>query len=276
MRDFDTFFNALKEYYEEYGNVNVPSEYRKEGYRLGLKVQWIRMGQMILTPEQKEKVNQLGFAWRIRNQKISFDELIVLLKEFEAKYGHCNVWAGYVTNEGVKLGEVMANIRAGARKTSDEEKELLINMGFLWKNEQQDRRITCMPFERIYHALEKFYQENGHLEVPEYYKTPEGLKLGYYVQKIRGGTYKVLEDERKMLDNLHFRWKYTPKKRYSFDEVCESLKEYYEQNGNYHVPIDYVTVTGLKLGNVLSRIRTGARKTTEKEKDKLEKLGFVF
>ena len=274
MKNFQLFLDALRSYYEEHGNTLVPTTYEKDGYRLGHKVQWIRHGQTKLSPEQEEALKQYDFVWHIRRGRLPFSELIQLLTVYKGKYGNCKVPTSYVTENGVKLGEILMNIQSGSRKTSPKEIEQLNELGFEWRDPLAKRRNNAVSFEIIYAALKEFYQQNGHVEVNEKYITAYGLKLGMYVQKIRSGRYRLSDDEKALIDEMGFRWKYTSKSHHSFEEVYEALQEYYKLHQDLKVPYGYVTDKGLRLGRAVHSIRYGYRKTTEEEKEKLRALGL--
>ncbi len=61
-----------------------------------------------------------------------------------------------------------------------------------------------------------------------------------------------------------------------FDQVIELLEEYKNEHGDLFVPAKYCTVDGIKLGSIVNNIRSGIRKTTAEEKEKLDELGFVW
>jgi len=61
-----------------------------------------------------------------------------------------------------------------------------------------------------------------------------------------------------------------------FEKMLELLEEYKREHGDLLVPAKYCSTDGIKLGSIVSTIRTGARKTTAEEKAKLDELGFVW
>lgn len=67
--------------------------------------------------------------------------------------------------------------------------------------------------------------------------------------------------------------RHTPKTN---KKMLELLEEYKREHGDLLVPAKYCSTDGIKLGSIVSNIRTGARKTTAEEKAKLDELGFVW
>ena len=62
-----------------------------------------------------------------------FDKVIILLEEYKGQHGDLLVPCYYTTENGVKLGRIVSTIRTGSRKTSENEKAMLNNLGFVWQ-----------------------------------------------------------------------------------------------------------------------------------------------
>lgn len=61
-----------------------------------------------------------------------------------------------------------------------------------------------------------------------------------------------------------------------FDRVEILLQKYKEEHGDCLVPQKYITEDGIKLGSIVSRIRTGDRTIDAIEKARLDNIGFVW
>ncbi len=199
---------------------------------------------------------------------VPFDKVIELLKAYKNEHGDLFVPQGYCTVDGIKLGRIVLSIRIGNRKTTAEEKEKLDEIGFVWKCREM------RSFDEVVELLKEYKNEHGDLLVPYKYCTVDGIKLGYIVWNIRIGRRKATAGEKEKLDEIGFVWKC--REMLSFDEVVELLKEYKNEHGDLLVPDKYCTVDGIKLGNIVRSIRTGRRKTTAEEKEKLDEIGFVW
>ena len=67
---FDEFLKLLEEYKKEYGHCNVPQDHKTEsGVPLGEIVSNIRKGSPLTTFEEKAKLNEIGFVWRVEYRK---------------------------------------------------------------------------------------------------------------------------------------------------------------------------------------------------------------
>ena len=47
-----------------------------------------------LTDEKEKKLEQLGFEWKIRDARRSWEEVFEDLRSYKERFGHCNVRAG--------------------------------------------------------------------------------------------------------------------------------------------------------------------------------------
>ena len=139
----------------------------------------------------------------------------------------------------------------------------------------QGGKIQMKDFEQIIWLLQNYKERNGDCLVPQSYISEDGIKLGRIVDSIRSGTRKTSKEEKAKLDGIGFVWK-VRESSLSFKEVLSLLQNYKEQTGNCLVPQSYITEDGIKLGLIVSSIRSGNRKISEDQKAMLDGLGFVW
>jgi len=120
---FEEVFNLLKEYKEEHGHCNVPSDYKVGTINLGDIVGNIRGGKRNTTSDQKAMLDSIGFIWNVK-KCTSFEEFFRLLEEYKEEHGHCNVPSDYKVGT-INLGDIVSNIRGGKRKTTNDQKQCL-------------------------------------------------------------------------------------------------------------------------------------------------------
>ena len=134
MKTIEEVIKLIEEYKEYYGDCLIPCSYTTEdGTRLGCIVNSIRSGKRKISPHEKKILNSLGFVWKIRESSLHFEEIIRLIKEYKKQHGDCLISCSYTTEDGIRLGMILSNIRNGVRKTSADEKEMLNSLGFVWK-----------------------------------------------------------------------------------------------------------------------------------------------
>lgn len=60
-------FDALSAYKEQHGHCRIPVNHKFNGFNLGMWINNLRkQGQ--LSPERKQRLEELGFVWSIRKQ----------------------------------------------------------------------------------------------------------------------------------------------------------------------------------------------------------------
>ena len=245
-------YNALKEYYEEYGNVDVPGKYvTKDGLKLG---QWVfvqrkaykEKGKSKITEDQIQLLNDLGMKWKIEkrtlnkketlnkkvtcNKKETWDKYYQALVKYYEEHGNVDVSIKYETKEGLKLGKWLTNQRQaykgkGTHKITKDQIQLLDNLKMNW-----DMNIAV--WNKNYNALKEYYEEYGNVDVPGKYVTKDGLKLGQWVfvqrKAYKGkGKSKITEDQIHLLNNLNIDWSVPDTKLLKMKIVKENKDKYY-------------------------------------------------
>ena len=64
---FEQIISLLEEYKAEHHHCNVPKNYKVGTINLGQHVKSIRSGRRKTTPEQKAKLDSIGFVWKKQN-----------------------------------------------------------------------------------------------------------------------------------------------------------------------------------------------------------------
>ena len=63
---WDEGFRCLEIYHQREGHCRVPATYREQGFRLGSWVNNQRMAKDTLLPERRQRLDALGFVWKVR------------------------------------------------------------------------------------------------------------------------------------------------------------------------------------------------------------------
>ncbi|NNM65007.1 MAG: hypothetical protein HKL99_10415, partial [Burkholderiales bacterium] len=175
-------FDALLAFGREFGHVNVPVGYvTPDGVRLG---GWCagqrkdyKAGRM--PPGRQARFEALpGWAWSLFDAQLekNFDALLA----FGRAFGHVNVPLGYVTPDGVRLGQWCSGQRKAyktGRMPPERQARFEALPGWTWGESINPRP---KPSAGIPH-LRAFAAEHGHCEVPLDYRTADGFALGTWV-----------------------------------------------------------------------------------------------
>ncbi len=267
---FDTFFDELIKFKDQYHHINVAQDYvTEDGYKLGLKVRSIRTGNIRTSEIQKQKLDSVGFVWDART--FNFDTFFKELIKFKNTHHHLKIHQNYVTGNGYKLGKKVNSIRTCVIKLSKTQKQKLDEIGFIWD-------VREYNFNLFYNELIKFKDRFHHLKVPKDYVSDEGYKLGIKVNCIRLGLIKVTEIQKESLNDIGFVWAIRRKsklRKMDFSKFYAQLVNYKMQFHNLYVPYDYI-VDNLELGFYVRNIRNHCIELSEDERLSLISLGLEF
>ena len=282
---WELMYEYAKQYYEEYGNLEVPVKYQtKDGYGLG---QWILTQRRVyagekygvLDEERVRRLEEIGIVWE-SYRDISWEKYFREAREYYEKFGNLNPPVHEVTNTGFRLGAWISRLRtyrkSGVQKAylTEERIRALDGIGMIWD-------VPDYLWEENYGECLQYYREHGNLDIPNAYCSPKGLKIGGWIRRqrmIRWGKSKgaeLTEEQIARLDEIGMVWKTKPEQKW--DRGFDEAKIYFEAYGNLNVPISYVSPSGYKLGGWIADQREKGREKLSKERrQQLDELGMVW
>lgn len=166
-----------------------------------------------------------------------------LLKYYNSN-GNINIPAKYVTSDGIKLGNWLKKQKEiySRARLSEDRIILLEKLGISW-NYLEDL------WNSNYKYLKSYYKEKGNIDVPQFFKTDDGFKLGSWLEQQRT-AYKagfLSLRRKKLLNELGIKWNHH---RETWDENYYLLEEYYNTYNNIDVSVNY-SVGNIHLGRWL-------------------------
>ena len=289
---WELMYQAAAAFYKANGHLDIPKRFKTpEGFSLGtwlLTQRRVRAGKNagILTEQQIAQLDAIGMQWDSR-YGASWDKYYSAAKAYFAQHHDLNIPLKYVDANGVSLGQWISNIRqqraAHTKNTclNAERVRLLDALGMIWDK-------FSYQWEQNYLACAAYYLAHGNLEIPNDYVTPEGLRIGswiYRMRKIRGGRIKnaapLTEAQIARLDAIGMDWTDALTRRWEYG-YAEAAR-YRETFGNLNVPSTYVSDDGYPLGKWLRKhldidAKTGktAIIVTPERKEKLSALGMQW
>jgi hypothetical protein len=193
---WDRGLGELTQYVSEYGSSNVPYGYvTKNGYNLGNWVVNQRADFALIPPERKKKLDELAdWSWSPNSDMWKYG--YTQLKEFVSEHGHANVIARYGTSEGFKLGVWVGSQRSNKKELAQERLDLLEALpGWSWD-----------PFSDMWKKgfsyLKEYAEREGHIEVPQKFKTADGYPLGSWVNTQRRKIVSLSPEHKVLLEAL--------------------------------------------------------------------------
>jgi len=281
---WDQRWNDLLAYKNQYGDCNVPTQYR-ENSQLGNWVCSLRReykryasGQKCrLTAEQIQALDQIGFVWSIRAANLSWEQRFADLCAYRAEHGHCNVPRSYGA-----LGLWVNNQRREYRTSTMTQERVckLESTGFSW-NHHTDQ------WEKRYGELVEYKRQNGgSCNVPQRFE--QNPQLGAWVNHQRREYRKFIDGEESQMNHerisrleaIRFQWShFVP---VSWERRYEDLANYKAEHGDCNVPRNFESDPVLarwvnEQRRAYKKRQNGQKSQMNKHRiDKLEDLGFLW
>ncbi len=203
---WDSMYNLAKHYYEHYGNLLVPPnfktkdgiDYDNQGYALGI---WIKnqreaykkrftdnkeKDDNVLTDDKIAKLNKIGMVYDIVKNK--WDNMYTLAKYYYEHYGNLLVPENFKTkngidydNQGYALGAWIANQRLAYKKrianTNKEKDDNVLTDDKIAKLNKIGMVYDVMKnrWNSMYILAKNYYEHYGNLLVPSNFKTKNGI-----------------------------------------------------------------------------------------------------
>ena len=278
---WERMFHAVREYFEQNGNICIPTDYRtKEGKKLSawLAVQRRYYKNGKLNGEQIAKLNSVGMVWTFEDPwEIGFEHA----KQYFQENGDLRVSCKYVSPDGYTLGSWITNQRNNYdskdkyRKLDKDRIARLETIGMIWK-------IKDIQWDEAYARAKRYYRKHKDLAVQKGCKDNDGYDLYEWVriqrEKYRTGELTARQIE--LMEQIGMDWLTTVER--NWETNYKSAERYYKKYGNIEkMPCTYVDEDGLPLGMWLWRIRKNKVKlktsgANGNQVERLAKIGFVI
>ena len=206
----------LKQFKKEHGHLNIPYSHPE----LGKYVSKLRKSyaKNLLSKEQVDALNELGFIWRIVDTREMKLQKII---EFKRKHGHLNIPASHP-----ELGDYVTHLRRiyKQNKLDTTTIDTLNDWGFVWVVPMQE----TINFDTLLIRLKAFKKKHGHLKIPlsdqKLYALATRLRFNYKRNKL--GPEKI-----KSLNDLGFDLRQIDPDA-SFNEKFEMIVQFRKEHGH--------------------------------------------
>lgn len=270
---WDLGYDYALQYYEEYGNIDVPLEYENfDGFRLGAWIasQRSKYRNSKLKPNQIKRLEDLHIKWN--PTKDSWRDAFSYAEDYYKKHGDLLVSAKYISPNGFRLGAWLSSQRVKRKKglLTDEQVRLLDSYNMCWD-------VNEKKWLDGYAEAKQYFLEHGNLNIPNNYITETGFRLHEWI-----GTNKMaykkgnLSNEKvSMLEEINICWN---KIADNWLTTYEIAKEYQKKFNNLsEISADFK----FKNCNLGEWIRTQHRswrngKLKVERQQMLAEIGIVF
>jgi hypothetical protein len=192
---FERRLATLEVFAEREGHAMVPLDHIEGGLKLGVWVNNLRARSERIEPEQRARLNRIGFVWSTLDE--SFDQYFRLLEAFVAREGHARVPTNHL-EAGQPLGNWVNKLRTRRDAQSADRLARLDQIGFIW-----DPRSAT--FESYLALFSQFVEREGHALVPAAHRE-DGVKLGSWVSNLRSRRDKIDQARVERLNRAGFVW----------------------------------------------------------------------
>jgi superfamily II DNA or RNA helicase len=258
---WDHWYGLLQKFHKREGHSRVALRREEDGFRLGSWVNNQRSRKDILTPDQFQRLNSLGFSWDPIGEQWELG--FVALKKFHKRNGHCFVAARYQV-DGLNLGNWVVNQRMRKDRLTPDQIKRLNSLGFSWSRHDD-------LWEEGFAALLRFHKREGHCRIAQGYKE-DGFKLSTWLNNQRARKDRLTPDQIKRLNSLGFIWD-----RHSdlWEQGFAALQKFRKREGHCRVGSGTIE-DGLKLGDWVRNHRFQKDAHTPDQIKRLNSLGFIW
>ena len=211
-----------------------------------------------------------------------------LAKKYYETYGNLEIPQHFKTSDGItydenglyKLGSWLSTQRQEFTKLLPIRKQKLEQIGFVVNTFNH-------KWEKMYGLAKKYYEVNGHLLIPDYFKTNDGytydengkIKLGLWIGTQRRDFISMSDERKQKLKQIGFVVNVYEDK---WEKMYNLAKNYYEYYGNLDVPGNFKTSDGItydengyNLGNWIVNQRQDYATMDPRRKQSLQEIGFI-
>ncbi len=262
---WEGMFTALVEYKNKHGDCNVPVDWPENPALARWVYRQRKSKNKRMSPEQIQRLDDLGFAWDPRLEA-KWEEMLSALVEFKKKHGHCNV--PLRSRQHPKLGHWVMHQRVAMRekRLSGRRIKRLKGLGFVWDP-------ADAFWEKRFSAMIEYKREHGHCNVPNGWPGNPKLAAWIQVQRRLRRMNNLSADREGRLENLGLVWNPYD---VAWERMFSALVEYKKKYGDCNVPARWTE--NRELGSWVASQRSRKKEGTLREDRirRLKKLGFQW
>ena len=273
-------FQIAKVYYDEHGDLNVPTKLMINGCRLR---SWLSRQKRNakgrkssdITEEQIEKLRSIGLLdeddYRDRVWFSRYDAA----KTYYTEHGDLIVPKGYIVdgfNLGIWVQKQKQKYKNG--ELSQERIDLLNKIGMEW--EYLFELANAQAYDNGFEHLAEFIAGNDPNMIKSNTVSPDGYALGNWVMACRE-RYRKGELADEYIERFH-QLNYPLDSDEKWDYIYQEVKEYFEENDTMTLPEKYYGRSGFSLSFWLGKQRRAYAKgeLTEEQMRKMDAIGYPF
>lgn len=267
-RFWNESYRKCKVYFEQHGSL--------EGIRTSdphldawLVLQRKKYKEGLLSPDKIQLLETVGMVWSFD----TWEQFYEAAKRFYEENGHLDIQVGYVTADGLKLGQWFRSMRNMHREGTlfEEKTRRLEAIGMKW-----DSYIMRNWLDK-YRLVKAYYDEHGNSDIGSKYISSDGTKLGTWVSTQRSAYQKgTLTDEQiELLEKIEFSW---DRDQSRWEKGFAFAKRYTDEDGDINdLPNNYL-IDEFNLTRWIrqQRDRYSKNKISQDRIKQLERIGLKW
>lgn len=267
IRDWQQSYELAKNYYEYYGNSNIPQhfktingyDYDESGFSLGswADTQRANFKTNKLLPERRELLEKIEFRLQIIDY---WQQGYEMAKKYYEYHGNLEMLWSFKTTDGISYDDDGLNLGRWVYKQkkafkkgtlNDDKKELLEKIGMKFEKKTKERQ-HC-EWEKYYNLAKNYYEHHKNINIPQKFKTINGIE--YNENGINLGSWLVSQKQSYKKGSLSLEHQ-TKLEQLGVDlevslfdkkwiDTYELLCQYIKCYGNIDIPKEFKTKNGI-------------------------------
>ena len=175
---WERHYQACVRYYREHGNLDVPSSYVQDGYRIGYWLRRQRRRRQELSPDHVKRLEDIGMVWS-DSYSARWEEAYEQAKQYYLSHGDLKIPKDYRTDDGRNLCNWVRRHRQARKKgtLTREQIEKLDEIGMEWE--------TGDLWEIGFSHASAYYAKHQNLNVRQNWVDSDGYRLGVWISTQR-------------------------------------------------------------------------------------------
>lgn len=266
---WENMYAALAIYRKQHGNCNVPCGW-KDFPELGNWVarQRSTRKQGKVSRDRIARLDALGFEWAPLSTASAdrWADRLNDLVAYRARYGNCNVPAGWKENTRLATWVVNQRQLKTRNRLSAEQIEKLDRLGFAWSPMEA-------TWEVMFSELVAYRTQHGDCNVPQCWESNRRLGIWVHSQRAAKKKNRLGTEQIARLNELGFVWH---RIEAAWEEMFGALLAYKEQHGDCRVPTPWEANRRLSDWISHQRYLKKRNRLDDRRAARLEAEGFVW
>ena len=288
-KEFSDMYELAQKYYEEHGNLLLPSQYTVNGNNLSSWVKERRKSYKkgTLSEEQIKQLEAIGMIWDV--PQYQWKTMYQEAQEYYNEHGDLSI-TPKVNRKLYQWLKIQRKLYMEDGKLTVQQKELLSRINIEQKGKKiiiteskaKTRKRTSRneTWENMYEQAQEYFEKHGDLLVP---RTEEYKQLSIWIKtqrrkyKTANGKTNLSKEQIERLEKIGMVWDVI---QYQWDTMYEQARVYYEQYGNLSIPdereVEYKQLRTWIQEQKLKYNSEDKANLTKKQIEQLESIGIVW